>query len=60
MRASSEGFLPNTRSHAHVIGKMDRKGQMFVCTTCHKNQEEEEEKGRIQYEIRQIERKDGL
>ena len=31
MRALSEGFLPNTRSHVLVIGKMDRKGYMCVC-----------------------------
>ena len=42
MRASSDGFLPNTRSVCG-IGKMDRKGQICGRAICHKIQEEEEE-----------------
>ena len=30
MRASSEGFLPNTRSHVHRIGKMHKKARCVV------------------------------
>ena len=44
MRASSEGFLPNTRSHVHGIGKMYRKSKMCGCATRQKIQEEEEKK----------------
>ena len=47
MRASSKGFLPNTMSHVHGIGKMYGKGQVCGCATCHKVQEEEEEKEEI-------------
>ena len=62
MRASSEGFLPSTRSHVHGIGKMCRKGFMCGCVTCHmiQEKEEEEEKEEIMSENRQIERKEGL
>ena len=56
MRASSEGFLPINRSHVHVIGKV----RYVFCTTCRKNQEKEEEKGRIQSETRKIKGKGGL
>ena len=43
MRATSEGYLPSTRSHVRAIEKMDRKGKMCSCAICHKIQEEEKE-----------------